>query len=94
MKKIVGFIIILLIGVQFLFSGIISAKDAAKLSKKGDAVIVSARPAKDYGKKHIKDAVHINHADLYKAEGIKSMLKSSEEIAKVFGETVLLPIKK
>ena len=94
MKKIVGFIIILLISVQFLFSGIISVKDAAKLSKKGDAVIVSARPAKDYSKKHIKDAVHINHADLYKAEGIKSMLKSSEEIAKVFGEKGITTDKK
>ena len=86
MKKYIGMIVILLIGVQFLFSGIISAKDAAKLSKDGKAVIVSARPVKDYSKKHVKGAVHIDHAALYNAEGIKSMLKSPEEIAKVLGE--------
>ena len=86
MKKYIGIIIILLIGTQVLFSGIISAKDAAKLSKKGDAIIVSARPVKDYSKKHVKGAVHIDHANLYKAEGIKSMLKSPEDIAKILGE--------
>ena len=94
MKKYIGIIIILLIGTQVLFSGIISAKDAAKLSKDGKAVIVSGRPGADYAKKHIKDAVSIDHATLYNAEGIKSMLKSPEEIAKVLGEKGITADKK
>jgi len=86
MKKFIGILIILLLTVQFVFAGIITAKELAKLSKDGNVVIVSARQTSDYSKKHIKNAVNIYHKDLYKTEGIPSMLKSTDEIAKIFGE--------
>ena len=85
MKKIIGILIILL-AVQLIFAGVISAKDLKKLSKKGDVIIVSARNASDYSKKHIAGAINIDHKSLYKAEGVSSMLKSAGEIAKIFGE--------
>jgi thiosulfate/3-mercaptopyruvate sulfurtransferase len=94
MKKYIGIIVILLIGTQFLFSGVISAKDAAKLSKKGKALIVSTRPAGDYAKKHAKGAIHVDLGSLYKPEGISTMLKTPEEIAKVLGEQGITADKK
>lgn len=86
MKRFIGILIILLLTVQFVFAGIIAAKELAKLSKDGNVVIVSARQTSDYSKKHIKDAVNIYHKDLYKTEGISSMLKNADEIAIIFGE--------
>ena len=86
MKRFIGILIILLITSQFIFAGVITAKELAKLSKEGNVVIVSARQASDYSKKHIKGAVNIYHKDLYKTDGISSMLKSADEIAKIFGE--------
>ena len=86
MKRFIGILIILLLTVQFVFAGIITAKELAKLSKDGNVVIVSARQTSDYSKKHIKNAVNIYHKDLYNSEGISSMLKSTDEIAMMFGE--------
>lgn len=86
MKRFIGILIILLLTVQFVFAGIITAKELAKLSKDGNVVIVSARQTSDYSKKHIKGAVNIYHKDLYNTEGIPSMLKSTDEIALIFGE--------
>ncbi|MDA3885417.1 MAG: sulfurtransferase [Candidatus Delongbacteria bacterium] len=94
MKKYIGMIVILLIGTQFLFSGVISAKDAEKLVKKDKAVLVSARPAGDYSKKHAKGAVNVDLDTFYKPEGVKVMLKSPEEIAKVLGQQGLTTDKK
>ncbi|MBN2790285.1 MAG: sulfurtransferase [Candidatus Delongbacteria bacterium] len=94
MKKYIGIIVVLLISVQFVFAGIISAKDAAKLSKDGKAIIVSTKPVADYSKKHIEGAVNIDHAALYNTEGIKSMLKPAAEIAKILGEQGISADKK
>lgn len=94
MKKFLILIVVLLISVQFLFAGVISAKDAEKLVKKDKAVLVSARPAGDYLKKHAKGAVHVDLETCYKAEGVKAMLKSPEEIAKVLGQQGLTTDKK
>jgi thiosulfate/3-mercaptopyruvate sulfurtransferase len=85
MRKILLTALFLLIGIQFLFGGLIEAKDLAKAVKKEDIIIVSARNTSDYNSKHIKDAVNLYHQDLYKAEGVASMLKSPEEIAAILG---------
>jgi len=86
MKKTIYIMLLLIFLTSFLNAGVISVKEAAKLAKSGQAVIVSARSASDYDKKHIKGAVNIYHKDLYKADGVESMLKSPVEIAKIFGE--------
>ena len=85
MKKIIGILIILL-AVQLVFAGVISAKELKILAKSGDVIIVSARQASDYSSKHIDGAINIDHKNLYKPEGVPSMLKSADEIAKIFGE--------
>lgn len=85
MKKIIS-ILCMIIAVQLVFAGVLSVKEVAKLSRKGNIIIVSARSHSDYASKHIKGAVNIYHKDLYKSDGIASMLKNTEEIAKIFGE--------
>jgi len=85
MKKIIGILIILL-AVQLVFAGVISAKELKALAKSGDVIIVSARQASNYSSKHIDGAINIDHKSLYKAEGVSSMLKSVDEIAKIFGD--------
>lgn len=71
-----------------LFAGaqgdMISVKELAKLVKDKNTVIVSARKAKDYKQVHIKNAVNIWHKDLYKDGPIEAILKSPEELAKIF----------
>ena len=85
MKKIIGILIILL-AIQVAFAGVITAKELKTLAKSGEVVIVSARNASDYSSKHIAGAINIDHKNLYKEEGVSSMLKSADEIAKIFGE--------
>jgi len=85
MKKIIGILRILL-AIQLVFAQVVSAKELKALAKSGDVIIVSARSASDYSSKHIKGAIHIDHKSLYKAEGVPSMLKSADEIAKIFGD--------
>ena len=84
MKKIIG-ILIILFAIQVLFAGVITAKELKTLAKSGDVIIVSARNTSDYSKKHITGAVNIDHKSLYKTDGVPSMLKSADEIAKIFG---------
>jgi len=85
MKKFIG-ILILLLAVQLIFAGVVSAKELKALAKSGDVIIVSTRQASDYSSKHINGAINIDHKSLYKAEGVSSMLRSVGEIAKIFGE--------
>ena len=85
MKKLIGILIILL-AVQVVFAGVITAKELKTLAKSGEVVIVSARNVSDYSSKHIAGAINIDHKNLYKAEGVSSMLKSVDDIAKIFGE--------
>lgn len=85
MKKLIG-ILILLLAVQLVFAGVVSAKELKALAKSGDVIIVSTRQASDYSSKHINGAINIDHKSLYKTEGVSSMLKSVDEIAKIFGE--------
>ena len=85
MRKILLTTLFILIGIQFLFGGLIEAKVLAKAVKSEEIIIVSARSSSDYSSKHIKDAVNLYHQDLYKADGVPSMLKSPEEIAVILG---------
>lgn len=66
--------------------GIIQTKDLFKIMNNKDVVIVSAQKSTEYQKTHIKNAIHVNHKDLYKPDGVKSMLKPASEIAKILGD--------
>lgn len=85
MKKTIIIAVILLIAIQ-IFAGVISAKDLAKLSKKEDIIIISARSASDYSSKHITGAINLYHKDLYAEDGVEAMLKPASEIAAILGE--------
>ena len=63
----------------------ISAKDFSKASKSKNSVIISAQSAKNYKLSHIKNAVFIDHHDLYKAGAVEGLIKSPADLAKYFG---------
>jgi len=80
--------------VSFIFMWNTSAQDIisvgdAKAKIKADkksVVMVSCQKASDYKKKHITNAVHINHKALYKDGPIKSLIKTPAELAKILGK--------
>lgn len=73
---------------------LIEAKDAKKLVNNPKTVIVSTRPAADYAKVHIRNAVHVDINDLASTTDPKGVLKSTTELAKILGEKGLDPAKK
>ena len=64
---------------------LISVDELAKISKDKNTVIVSCRKEADYKAVHIAGAVHIWHQDLYKEGPVTDLIKSPEELAKIFG---------
>ncbi len=79
--------------VAFLFSAtvlsaqgdFISAKDFSKAIKDKNTVVISAQKEKNYKTSHIKGSVFIDHNGLYKTSGPEGVLKSTAELAKMFG---------
>ncbi len=65
---------------------IISAKDFTALVKANkELVIVDAAKSKTYANAHIKNAININHNDLYKDGDVSGVIKSADELAAFFG---------
>jgi len=64
---------------------LISVSELGKLLKDKNTIIVSCRKAADYKQVHIAGAVNIWHKDLYKEGEVKDLIKSPEELAKIFG---------
>ena len=87
-KILIGFFIIGIFCLQALVAqgNTISAKELAKIMGNEKVRIVSARNPKDYGKVHIKNAINIWHKDLYKGGEITALIKSPQELAKIFAE--------
>ena len=80
------FLAFILIATSAIAQGdFISAKDFAKVSKSKNSVIISAQSAKNYKLSHIKNAVFIDHNDLYKAGAVEGLIKSPSDLAKYFG---------
>lgn len=88
MKKNVFIIIALLVLLvsQGLFAQLITVKELAAELKSGNVILLSARKPADYKKVHLPEAVNVWHADLYKPGDVKGLLKSTDEIAAVFGK--------
>ena len=84
MTLIVAFIFTATIGIAQ--GDIISAKDFGKAIKDKNTVVVSAQSSKNYGVSHIKGAVHLDHKKLYKDGKPEGLMKSADEMAKVFAE--------
>ena len=79
--------LIILLGANLKAQDVISAKDfMAELKKNKDIVVVEASTEDNY-KKHIPNAVFISHKSLYQEGDIEGLIKSPEELAKIFGES-------
>ena len=63
----------------------ISAAEFAKISKDKNTVVISAQKEKNYNTSHITGSVYINHKDLNKTTGPEGVLKSTADLAKIFG---------
>jgi thiosulfate/3-mercaptopyruvate sulfurtransferase len=92
MKKIkfgLSYFMISLFGISLAFaqSDIISADVFAELIKTNeDVVIVDANKSKDYMASHVKNAIHINHLDMYRDGEIAGMLMGPNDLADFFGK--------
>ena len=90
MKKITSSILLTLIAL-FLVSSVqaqlISASDFMDLRKSDkNMVVVDCNKEDVYGKAHIMNAVNVPHTSLYKEGEVEGLIKSPEELAKIFGE--------
>ncbi len=65
---------------------LISAKDFMAATKSAtNLVIIDASKADTYKTSHVKNAVNIPHKTLYVEGGIEGIIKSPEDLAKIFG---------
>lgn len=71
--------------VIFAQGDFISAKEFSKVSKDKNTVVISAQSEKNYKTSHIKDAIHIDHHDLYKTGEPEGLIKSTADLATLFG---------
>ncbi len=78
--------LIILLGANLKAQDVISAKDFMAAFKKDKSIVVVDASTEDNYKKHIPNAVSIPHKSLYKDGDIEGLLKSPEELAKIFGE--------
>lgn len=78
----------------FLFLGailnaqtdIITADEFMALAKSSDElIIIDANTSKNYQASHIRDAIHVNHNDLYKDGDISGLIETPENLAAYFG---------
>ena len=51
-----------------------------------ELVVIDANKTKNYQASHVKNAIHINHNDLYQKGDIKGLIMSPEELAAFFGK--------
>ena len=95
MYKLMAFTFAFILTINVKSQDVISVNDAANLiNDKNTTVIVDCRKEALYKTRHIKNAVHIDHNDLYKPNGIKSMLKTPQEIAAILGKASISNDKK
>jgi thiosulfate/3-mercaptopyruvate sulfurtransferase len=92
--------IFILIVAVFLFGtvtaqgDIISAKDFVKLAKTNkNLVIIDASKAESYSKVHVKNAVNIPHATLYKEGDIEGLIMEPADLAQIFGDKGVVETK-
>jgi len=63
----------------------VSAAEASKLMKDKNTVVISAQSQKNYKTSHVKNAIFIDHHDLYKTGKPEGIIKSTSDLAKYFG---------
>ncbi len=95
MKKLSISILVLFLYVSGIFAqDLISAADAKKIVMSKNTVFVSVRPADDYARVHIVNAINVPVATLAKEGEPAGILKSPDELVKILGEKGIDPAKK
>jgi thiosulfate/3-mercaptopyruvate sulfurtransferase len=94
MRTLVSIILLFIFSISAYAQDIISAAEAKKLVNNDNTIIVSTRPAEDYAKVHIRNAVNISVEDLASKTDPKGVLKSPAELATLLGEKGIDPAKK
>lgn len=79
-------LIILISAAGIKAQDVISAKDFMAEFKKDKSIVVVECSTEDNYKKHIPNSVSIPHKTLYQEGDIEGLIKSPEELAKIFGE--------
>ena len=86
MKKVLTILLGLVYVATFAQGDIISAADAAKLIKSDKNLkIIDASKGKVYEAAHLKNAIRVNHKDLYQSGDVPGLIKSPKELANYFG---------
>ena len=95
MKKLTLLLLLLFLYISGMYSqDLISAADAKKIVMSKNTVFVSVRPAADYARVHIINAVNVPVSTLAKEGEPEGILKSTDELAKILGEKGVDPAKK
>ena len=87
-KVLVALLAIVMMSAQVVMGqmDIITADQFKDMVKENpELVILDANKSKGYNAAHLKNAVHINHNDLYKDGDLIGLIKSPEELAEIFG---------
>lgn len=94
MKRL-SLIILFVIAVGQLFAAgdFATVKEVTSKMMDKNTVIIDARAEKEYKTVHIRNAVNIPIEELSVKEPVEGMLKSKEEIAKIFGDQGVTPDK-
>jgi len=88
MKKIlfVNLLLLFVVAGQLVAQDLISVADLKKNLTNKDLVIIDARKDAEYKEMHIKGAINIYHGSLCNDAPIKSIIKSSADMAAMFGK--------
>lgn len=87
MKKLTSILVLLAIACFAIQAqDLISVADLSKKLMDKNTIIVSARPDADYKTVHIRNAVNVPYSELQSSDGIKGLLKSPADIAKILGD--------
>lgn len=79
--------LLLFAGAVFAQNNLISAQDFMELRKSSDElVIIDANKPSNFSEVHVKDAINIDHNDMYKDGEIKGLLMDPADLAAFFGE--------
>ncbi len=95
MRKLSLSILLLFLYISGIYAqDLISAADAKKIVMSKNTIFVSVRPADDYARVHIINAVNVPVSTLAKEGEPEGILKSPGELTKILGEKGIDPAKK
>lgn len=95
MKKLTLLLLLLFLYISGMYAqDLISAADAKKIVMSKNTVFVSVRPADDYARVHIVNAVNVPVSTLANEGEPEGILKTTDALAKILGEKGIDPAKK